>query len=93
MHETKLKSFGLMTLTEEISSQLSLDCIVWLLVITPMLPYNDRKNQGNKKKCKMCSWRRKGAPGNMMLEPGTKFCTQGNKSLKKRLMLNGIKEW
>ena len=34
--ETKLKSYGLMVLVEEISKQPSIDSVMWLLVLTLM---------------------------------------------------------
>jgi hypothetical protein len=39
--ETKLKSFGLMALTVEISRQPSVDCVAWSLVATLMQIYNE----------------------------------------------------
>lgn len=43
VHEIKLKGFGLMAFTKVISSQPSFDSIAFLLVITFILSYNDRK--------------------------------------------------
>lgn len=48
LSEAKLKSFGLMVLTEDLSRQPSINCVMWLLVITPMLVYT--KMELNKEK-------------------------------------------
>lgn len=42
LHAAKL-SFGLMALTGEISRKPSLDSVMWLIIITPMLFYNEKK--------------------------------------------------
>ena len=68
--ETKLKSFGLMSLAEEISRQSSINCVMWLPVKTLVQIYNEKEEAGQNK-CKMYSLRRKKktVPGNVMLEP------------------------
>ena len=40
--EAKMKSFGLISLAEEISTQTSIDSVVWLLVVTLMKIYIKR---------------------------------------------------
>ena len=39
--EVKEKSFGLILLAEEISKQLGIDSVVWLLMVTLMNTYNE----------------------------------------------------
>ena len=41
--EAKVKSFGLIPLEEEISKQPGIDSVIWLLVITLMEIYNEKK--------------------------------------------------
>ena len=41
--ETKVNSFGLTVLAEEISKQPSLDSLVWILVVTLMKIYNEKE--------------------------------------------------
>lgn len=44
--EAKLKSFRLMVLAEEISTQPGIDCVMWLLVVTLMHNENEEAIQG-----------------------------------------------
>ena len=47
--EAKVKSFGLISLAEEISKQPSIDSVVWLLVVTLMKIYNEKEQVGQMK--------------------------------------------
>jgi hypothetical protein len=76
--------FELVSQADVISRQLSINCVMWLLVIT----LKGRK-QG-KKKYKMHSLRRKEIPGNVVLEPAPVFNEMW--SLKKGLIQDRIKE-
>ena len=58
----KVKSLGLISLTEEISKQPSIDSMLWLLVFTLIKTYNE-KEQAEQIKVQMYRLR-KGAPGN-----------------------------
>lgn len=87
LSEAKLKSFRLMALTEDLSRQLSINCVMWLLVSTPMLFYT--KMELNKEKYKLYSSRRK----EHQKYSGAKTSAQVDEMFKKRIMmLNGIKE-
>lgn len=46
--EAKLKSFGLISLVEEIPRYPSIDCGMWLLVITLMLVYRKKEQVGQR---------------------------------------------
>ena len=52
-----MKSFGLILLTEEISKQLSIESVVWLLMLTLMKIYSEKEQTEQGKYL-----RRKGAP-------------------------------
>ena len=81
--EAKLKSFGLVVLSEEISNQPRI--VMWLLVFTLMKICNEKEQA---EKGKMYNSRRKGALGSrMMANPVFKEINR----LRKILMLNGIK--
>ena len=41
--EVKLKSFGLMALAEEVSRQISIDSVTWLLEISLTQIYNEKE--------------------------------------------------
>lgn len=74
-----------MALAKEISRHPSVNYVTWLLVITRMQIYYDKcqtgqkklTNQPNKKTTKnqttKCNLKRKGAPGNITLEPRPVF--------------------
>ena len=77
--DTKVKSFRLIPLTEEISKQPSTDSVLWLLVVTLMKIYNE-KEQGNVQfegKRNTRKWN------------GAKSCAQGHKQSKKRYKGSG----
>ena len=76
-----------MALEEEMSRQSSIDCVVWLLVVTVQI-YN-AKEQAKQRKSTECSLRRKGVPGSVVeLSPVLKEI----KVLKKSLMQSRIEE-
>ena len=80
-------SFGSIILAERISRQIIIEGIGWISVIILMKVYNKKDQAWKKKKCKMCSLKRKGAPvGKMELMPGIKEI-----NLMKSLMLIRIK--
>lgn len=61
--DSKQKSFQLMALTEAISSKLSTNCVVWLLVVTLKQTY-DEQASWTRRNTKCTVW--KGTPGNIM---------------------------
>lgn len=62
-----MKSPELMVLAAEISKQSSIDCAIWLLVTILMQIYNEEE-QVQQGKLQTYSLRRKGAPGDVMLQ-------------------------
>lgn len=60
-----MESLGLISLAEEISRQINIDCIVWLLVITLRQICNEKEQVGQQN---IYCVRRKGILGNLMLE-------------------------
>lgn len=65
--EIKLKSFGIISLAEEIPRQPNIDYIMWLLEIMLMQIYKE-KQQARKSKYKKNSLRRYKTTGNLMFE-------------------------
>lgn len=86
MPETKLKNSGLLTLAE-MSVQPSIDCILWLF-FSFFCRSIKKRSKLHKEKDKINSLRRKGAPGSVM---ELDLVLNDIKTLKKSLMLNGIK--
>lgn len=62
-----MKSPELTGLAAEVSRQSSIDCAMWLLVTALRQIYNEEE-QAQQGKTKTHSLRRKGAPGNVMLQ-------------------------
>lgn len=61
-----------MTLAEEISTQPSIDCATWLLLITLMKIY-EGKEQAEQEKVQNVQSEEKRAPGNVLWEPSPVF--------------------
>ena len=80
--EDKLKNFALMSLAEEIVRHPTIDCVVWLLVATLMQIYNEKEEAGQTEM----------QNGQFEERPEAECIVQGDKSLKKSLILNGIRK-
>lgn len=86
--ETKLKYFGLVGLTQEISRQYSIDCAVCLLVTTLMQISNEKDEAGQREIQKLYSFKRKRTIKSVMKQSPV---IRKIKSLKESLILNGLK--
>lgn len=81
----KDKRFGLVALTKKTARQLSIDCVVCLLVVTLMQIYNEKEQAGQ------------GEVQNVQFEKkrectGAKSSAPGDKMFKESLVVNRIKE-